>query len=163
MKKVLWLLGFLLVVGGGYVAAAHFSGGAYPTLGLPLGGDRGFLRRAALAFWEDIQFKDFVKAASYHAPEVQGSVDIPYLIERLFGIKPEMLDVMEYEVVLADVDSTGLRARVKTRIKVKILVDGSLAEREVMLYFHRSTPDAPWYMELESSLRALEGEAGKKH
>ncbi|MFN7143050.1 MAG: hypothetical protein ACK4YP_04690 [Myxococcota bacterium] len=163
MKKVFWVLVVLVALGGGYLGAAHVSGGAYPTPGLPLGGDRGFVRRAALAFWEDIQFKDFARAASYHAPEVQGTVDIPYLIERLFGIKPEMLDIMEYEVVLADIDSTGLRARVKTRLKVKLLVDGRLAEREVMLYFHRTTADAPWFMELESSLRELEADKDKKH
>lgn len=163
MKAFFGALGLLLLLAGGYVAAAHVSGGAYPTPGLAIGGDRGWLRRTSLAFWEDIQFKDFAKAASYHAPEVQATVDIPYLIERLFGIKPELLDVMEYEVVLADVDSTGLRARVKTRLKVKILADNSLQEREVMLYFHRKSPADPWYMELETSLRALEADEEKKH
>ncbi|MDP2313488.1 MAG: hypothetical protein Q8P41_11330 [Pseudomonadota bacterium] len=162
MKKALWTLGLLLLLGGGYATAAHLSGGAYPTFGLPLGGDRGLLRRTALAFWEDIQFKDFARAASYHAPEIQGSVDIPYLLERLFGIKPEMLDIMEIEVVLSDIDSTGLRARVKTRLKVKLLVDASITEREVMLYFHRGVGE-PWYMELETSLRSIEAENGKKH
>ncbi len=163
MKKALWTLGLLLVLGGGYVAAAHLSGGAFPTLGLALGGERGLLRRTALSFWEDIQFKDFVRAASYHAPDIQGTVDIPYLLERLFGVKPEFLDIMEMEVVLADVDSTDLRARVKTRLKVKLLVDGRIDDREVMLYFHRKTTADPWFMELETSLRSLEAEEGKLH
>ncbi len=68
MKKVLWLLGLLAIGGGGYVGVAHFSGGAFPTLGLPLGGELGWLRRTTLSFWEDVQFKDFDRAASYHAP-----------------------------------------------------------------------------------------------
>mgnify|MGYP003394462595 CR=1 FL=1 len=163
MKKWLYLVGFVLVSGGGYLAAAHFSGGAFPTLGLPLGGDLGWLRKTSLSFWEDIQFKDFVKAATYHTPENQADIDIPYLLERLFGVKPEFLDIMETEVVLADIDSTQLRARVKTRLKIKLLLNGRIEDREVMLYFHRKSTDAPWFMELESSLRALKADEDKQH
>lgn len=163
MKKWLYLVAFLLLSGGGYLGAAHLSGGAFPTPGLNLGGDLGQLRRTAMAFWEDIQFKDFVKAASYHSIDKQSSVDIPYLIERLFGVKPELLDIMEYEVVMAEIDSTNLRARVKTRIKVKILVNERIEEREFMLFFHRKSVSDPWFMELETSLRALHGDEDKIH
>ena len=51
---------------------------------------------------------------------------------------------MSYEVVLADIDSTGDRGRVKTRVKVKILVDEKIREKEVMLYFHRQDAASPW-------------------
>ncbi len=163
MKKVLWLVGLLAVGGGGYLAASHLSGGAFPTLGLPLGGDLGWLRKTTMSFWEDIQFKDFERAATYHAPDKQDGVDIPYLIERLFGVKPEGLDIMEYEIVMAEVDSTGLRARVKTRLKVKLLFLDKIKSREFMLFFHRETVDSPWTMELETSLRSLDVDEDKKH
>lgn len=163
MRKWLYLIGTVILLGGGYVVAAHLSGGQLPTLGLPLGGEAGWLRRQTLAFWEDIQFKDFTRAATYHSPDKQGSVDIPYLLERMFLVKPEALDIMEYEIVLADIDSTGLRARVKTRLKVKELLKGEIEEREVMLYWHRASVNDPWYMELETSLRQIEGEEGKVH
>ena len=163
MKKWLFGLAFLAVLAGGYAAAAHFSGGAFPTLGLPLGGDRGWLRGHTLSFWEDIQFKDFTSAATYHDPAEQNAVDIPYLLERLFMVKPEALDIMQYEIVLADIDSTGLRARVKTRVKVKNLLDESIREKEVMLYWQRTTPADPWYMHLESSLHELDPDKDKKH
>ena len=106
-----WLLG-LVVVLTVYAGAAHLSGGAFPTFGLPLGGDRGALRQTTQSFLEDIQFKDFDKAASYHAPERREDVDIPFLIQRLFLQKPESLDIMDYEIVFADLDSTATRARV---------------------------------------------------
>ncbi len=163
MKLFLWLVVILLLGGSIYVAAAHFSGGAFPTPGLAVGGDLGWLRRTSLAFWEDIQFKDFKKAASYHSLDKQSSVDIPYLIQRLFGVRPEQLDIMEYEIVLADIDSTGLRARVKTRVKVKLLLDGRVDVTEFMLFFHRASPDDPWYMVLEDSLRELDVDKEKKH
>ena len=163
MKVFLWLVVVLLLGGAVYVGAAHVSGGAYPTPGLGVGGDRGWLRRTALSFWEDIQFKDFERAASYHSPDKQAAVDIPFLLQRLFGVRPEQLEIMEYEIVLADVDSTRLRARVKTRVKAKLLVDGRVEDTEFMLFFHRASETDPWFMVLEDSLRTLDVDKEKKH
>lgn len=163
MRRWLILLGVLAVLLGAYVAAAHLSGGAFPTFGLPLGGDRGLVRRTALSFLEDIQFKDFERAAQYHAPDKRETVDIPFLIQRLFQVKPETLDIMEYEVIFADIDSSGNRARVKTRVKVKELTREHIRDQELMLYFERQDARSPWYMKLEDSLRKLEAEEGKKH
>lgn len=156
------LFGVLLVGLFGYVAAAHFSGGAFPTPGLQVGGERGELRRQATSFLEDIQFKDFATAASYHAPEKRDEVDIPFLLQRLFQVKPEALDIMSYEVVFADIDSTGNRGRVKTRVKVKELIRSDIRDQEIIFYFYRESGAAPWFMKLEDSLRNMEAEKGKK-
>lgn len=163
MKKALILVAVLALTFGAYLGVAHFSGGAFPTLGLPLGGQRGVVRRMALKFMEDIQFKDFKQAASYHPPEIRDSVDIPFLLWRLFKVKPEALDFMKYEVVLADMDESQLRSRVKLRNKVKILLDDSIQEKELMLYFHRASKTAPWFMKLEDSLRNVEASKDKSH
>lgn len=160
MRKVTLLLVLVAVlVGGGLVLVNQ----PQLLLRFGLGGDTAKLFDLALSFMEDIQFKDFVKAATYHAPDIQGDVDIPFLLERLFAIKPEMLDIMDYEVVFAKVDNSGQRARVKTIVKIKDLVRGKIEDRELMLYFHRDDENAPWYMQLESSLRALQGDKTKKH
>jgi hypothetical protein len=123
----------------------------------------GDLRQLCTSYWEDIQFKDFKKAAQYHDPSVQEAVDIPYLLERTFLQKPEFLDLMEYEVVFVDIDSTGLRGRARTRVRIKDLMQEKVRDQEVMLYFKRKSTAEPWYMDLETSLRSLEGEEGKKH
>ncbi len=163
MKKALTALLVLALLLGGYLAVAHVSGGAFSTLGLALGGDRGALRRMALTFLEDIQFKDFASEASFHAPDSRDGVDIPFLLQRLFTVKPEALDIMDYEIVFAELDSSGRRARVKTRVKVKLLLDGRIAERELILYFHRDSAADPWYMKLEDSLRELSPDSTKQH
>lgn len=163
MKRWLVLIGVVVALAGGYLLAAHLSGGAFPTLGLPLGGDRGLVRRASLSFLEDIQFKDFDSAARYHSPEKQDTVDIPYLIQRLFQVKPEALDIMGYEIIFADLDSTETRARVKMRVKVKELTRGQIRDQELMLYFERKDERSPWYMKLEDSLRKLDADKDKKH
>lgn len=162
MKKLLVLLVVVVVAAGGWLAAAHASGGALFTFGLPLGGDRGFVRDASMSFFEDLKFKDFKSAAKYHSPEKQASIDIPALLQRLFAVKPEALDVMEYEVVFAEIDSTGNRARVKCRVKVKELGQSNIREQELILYYKRTGPGAPWYMELEDSLRAVDADPNKK-
>ena len=161
MKKAVTALLVLALLLGGYLAAAHVSGGAFSTLGLALGGDRAALRRIARSFLEDIQFKDFVGAASYHAPDIRDNVDIPFIIQRLFTVRPEALDIMDYEVVFAEVDSGGLRARVKLRVKVKLLLNARIDERELLLYFERDSIDDPWYMKLEDSLRQLSPDSAK--
>ena len=163
MKKILIPLALLIAIAGGYIGLSHFSGGAFPTLGLPIGGDEGHLRTVTTQFWEDIQFKDFDKAASYHPPDKQDDVDIPYLIERMFILKPEGLDIISYEIVFAEVDSSGLRARVKSRVKVKNLVNNDINDREIMLYYFRDSTDSPWFMKLESSLHELKGDKDKVH
>ncbi len=163
MKKLFPVVLVLAALLGGYLAVAHLSGAAFSTLGLPLGGDRGLLRRIALDFMEDIQFKDFEAAASYHAPDLIESVDIPFLIQRLFQVKPEALDIMDYEIVFADIDSSDLRARVKVRVRAKLLLNERIEEREFVLYFDRDDPSSPWYMKLEDSLRELTPDQGRAH
>ena len=153
----------LAAVAGGYLWAAHLSGGALYTFGLPVGGERAELRRMAWSFWEDVRFKDFEAAASYHPLQRRDEVDIPYLLERLFLQKPEMLDVTDIEVLMVDIDSTGNRGRVNTRLRVRDLAREEVEDQEVMLYFHRDDSRSPWFMELESSLRKIDGDEDKKH
>lgn len=162
MKKTLILVGVLVVGAVGYLGAAHVSGGQYYDFGLQLGGESGELRRHTLSFWEDVQFKDFDSAATYHEEQLQDDVDIPYLLERIFLVKPEFLDLLSYEIVFIDIDSSGMRARVKCRVKVKDLLKEKTRDQEFLLYYYKLADDGPWYMKLESSLHTLEGDENKK-
>lgn len=164
-KVKFWLIAcsVIALLGGGYLCTAHLSGGALFTFGLPLGGDEGQLRRITMRFLEDLQFKDYAKAATYHAPDLQKTVDIPYLLHRLFRSPPELLDIMEYEVLWVDLDSSGERARVRTRVKAKHLPTDNIQEANIMLYFNRDTAYDPWYMILEDSLRAPDSDPNKRH
>jgi len=146
-----------------YFGAVHFSGGAFYGFGLPLGGERAQLRQLATSFMEDIQFKDFDKAASYHAPDVVDSVDIPFLLQRLFLQKPESLDIMSYDIVFCKLDRSGFRGRTKVRMKAKNLMNKEIRSQYFLLFFHRTDLNSPWYMELENSLRKVTGDKDKQH
>lgn len=117
-----------------------------------LSGDRSVLAEKSIAFFEDLQFKDFDKAAEYHSPEDQESVNIPRLIERIFVIKPELLDIESYKVERIHIDRSGNRARVFMSVFFKVLNTGREAERDIILYYYKDHRDY-WYMKLESSLR----------
>jgi hypothetical protein len=137
------------------------------------------LERLAKLFLTDLQYKDFDKASMYHTFVDKGKANIPKLIERLFQVKPEVLNIRDFEVVKVDMDPDGKRARTFFRSTMEILNtakdDKPNKEREVegILYWHKrpaaegekplppgATPTPPtaeelaekWFMKLESSL-----------
>ncbi len=113
--------------------------------------DKNILKNLTIDFLEDIKFKDFDNAASYHTQEDQATVDIPHLLERLFKIKPELVDIMKYEITGVDIDRGGSRARVRTQTTIKVLNTEELREPDVIFYWQKI--DGHWYMKLESSLQ----------
>lgn len=113
--------------------------------------DSKFLRQQSISFLEDLQFKDFKKAGTYHSLTDRKKVDIPKLIERMFAIKPEFMDIMRYEIKSIDIDRSGDRAKVHTQTIIKVLNTGKIKEPEVILYW-RKDPKEGWVMTLESSL-----------
>ncbi len=118
--------------------------GTYIFLANPFNRDSGFVREVSLAFMEDLQFKDFRRSSLYHHKLERDRVDIGRTLERLFMVKPEFLDIMEYRIKRIDVDSTGDRAKVLLKTKFKRLnVKKDPEEGEVILYWIKRHPDCP--------------------
>ncbi|MBN2381914.1 hypothetical protein JXQ70_03440 [bacterium] len=160
MRKIYLIVAFLIFI---TVIIALFSS----RYGLKLGNvviapvqDKKLLEDMSFRFWEDIQFKDFKRAASYHTADVQAERDIAFFIERLFMVKPEQLDIKTIEITEVDVDSTGERGRTKAKLMVDILNTGKIKEPEAVLYWFKK--DGVWKMNLESSLRPLEEDPTKR-
>lgn len=112
--------------------------------------EKSKLQDLMISFLEDIQFKDFQKAASYHSSEDQKNANIPKLIEEKFKIKPELMDIREYQIEDVDIDRSGNRARIRTMTHVKILNSDELRDIESIFYWHKT--DGVWNMQLKSSL-----------
>ena len=152
MRKSAVVFLILILLGGGiylFVSKYDIKIGSFQFL---FSKEKGLLKDLTVAFLEDIQFKDFDKAATYHTKEDQKNVDIPKLLERLFKIKPEFLDIMKFEITGVDIDKSGTRARVKTHTTVKLLNTDELKEPDVIFYWNKQD-DGKWYMNLESSLQ----------
>lgn len=133
-KTTLLTLAALLLIAGG---AAAFFARAYV-------GDLGLVRDLSRAFMEDLQFKDFRSSKLYSHPLDQDRLDIGRTLERLFLAKPEFVDIKDFELVRAEKDSTGRRAKVLVRTRYKLLnKDQDLREGELILYWILRHPQCP--------------------
>lgn len=146
------------LIGGAILIAKH----GVSVGGVEIGGsERVWLSERTYDFLEDIQFKDFDKASTYHLKKTQKKRDIPKLIQRVFQVRHEILDIMRFEVTEVDLDRSGARARVRTKVWLRVLGDSRLTaeensrrQTEILFYWFRDSSVTPpkWNMELESSL-----------
>jgi len=151
MRKTFLAL-FLMLFAGAAFALLTTGSRAHAPWTLFFKHDARAVAELGQKFMEDLQFKDFKAAASLSSPADREKADIPKLIERLFAVKPEQLDINKIELLSADVDSTGERARTKFGTDVKVLNYNDLRHPEIMLYWKRAS-DGHWYMDLQSSLQ----------
>lgn len=157
VKSALILVAVLAVAGGALWVLSGQSDVSMPVAVMT--GDRAYLKKATLVFLEDIKFKDFDKASTYHLEETQKARDIPALLQSVFRIKHEVLDIQSYEVLQVELDSTKARGRVRALVRYHVLGDRRVREdpdafRDVeMLFYWFRQPDGTWVMELESSLK----------
>jgi hypothetical protein len=152
MKKIALLFVLFAIVA--VILLVCSSPGGISLGSVSMGGseDKRIIEKKTWDFLEDIRYKDFKKAATYHAKAEQKTVDIPGLIERLFVCKPEFLDILRYDIKSVDLDTSGLRARAHVHTVVKILNTSEIKEPEVIFYWMKD-PKEGWVMKLESSLR----------
>ena len=151
MRKFLLVVVLVLLAAGAYFGLAPRQQAQAP-IGVLLNGETRKLAQQSQKFIEDIKFKDFKAAAEHSSPEDRESADIPKLIEKLFQVKPEFLEINQVQVLSADLDSTKQRARVKMQADVKLLNTNELRKPELMLYWKKA-PGGQWYMDLASSLQ----------
>ena len=57
MRKFFIAFALVLVAALTYLGYAHFSGGAVPTFGLPIGGEKARIRHRVQSFFEDVKLK----------------------------------------------------------------------------------------------------------
>lgn len=152
MRRFLVLFGLLLLLAGILLLFSTRTGLQFGGVRVSTSADASFLEERTVDFLEDIRFKDFEKAATYHSIEDRKTVKIPELLERIFQIRPEFLDILRYEVLAVELDRSRTRARVKTRTVVKLLNSSEIREPEIIFYWHKDPRDG-WVMKLESSLR----------
>ena len=126
--------------GGGY--AIH--GGYTPWYH----SDKKIIREQTRQFWEFIQFKSFDQAATLDADEDQNTT--ARLIERIFRVKPENLDIQRVDVIAVEIDSSGDLARSKSRLEGEMLNPKKAKTIEVMLFWRRDGD--MWRLKLRSSL-----------
>lgn len=126
------------------VVVALLSAGAWLALSKPWSSDLGMVEDFSKRFMEDLKFRDFRSSSLYSHPLDQDRLDIGRALEKLFLVKPEMLDLMDYRIRRAELDSSGERASVIVSSRFKVLNrDKEPQEKELKLYWIRRHPDCP--------------------
>ena len=115
------------------------------------GGDKAIIIEKSKRFFECIQFKEFGEAAQFHSEEDQKDADIPDMIERLFFVKPENLDIQNVDILFGEIDSSDVLGRVKTKCLAHVLNTQEEKQIDVMLYWKKENGN--WYLKLKSSLQ----------
>lgn len=145
--RIAVIVGIVLCVAvGAYLLAAHLMGGTLPTFGLPIGGESAVVRKQAVAFVEDLHFRDLSKAAQMLSPGEQNVDALQALLQRMFNANPAQLDLGECVVDKVEVDSTETRARVKLKVRAKDLTSGRTLQPEMLLFFRRAKTTDSWYL-----------------
>ena len=111
---------------------------------------KDIVHQQMMKFIQNIQFKDFKDAASYHTDKDQAEKDIPRLIEKRFIVKPELLDIKTFDVLGVELNSDGTRAKVRTQWHVKLLNSDKTKDVDIIFYWHKINDK--WFMDLQSSL-----------
>jgi hypothetical protein len=150
MKKVNLIFFMIIILGLSTALLGSRLGLNISIGGYSLNSDRNTVYNRMTDFLEDIQYKDFKKAATYHSPEDQKSANIPELIENKFLIKPELMDIREFQIQKIDIDRSGDRARAHTMAHIKLLNSSELKDVESIFFWHKV--DNVWYMQLKSSI-----------
>jgi hypothetical protein len=147
VKKAVAILVLVVVLGVGLLAGLGADGFHLGSFGVDWAPERATVKALAGKFLEDLKYKDFDKAGRYHTWEDQKTVDIPKLIERLFAVKPEQLNIHNIKITRADFDESGKRARTFFKCDLETLntsnkpkkEGGKNKTREVegILYWHK--------------------------
>jgi hypothetical protein len=142
-KKAILILLLLIILGGGAYVLLSGLTPVYQS-------DAHLLKQKTERFWECVKFKEFGEAAKFHHPDEQKKAKIPDLIEDLFKLPPERLDIQEVYVKFAEIDTSGILGKVKTQCTVHILNTKQIRHLEVMLYWKKV--EGKWYLKLRSTL-----------
>ena len=131
MKKVLGILAAVLVLGA--VALAGLQPWGFSLLGVEFAWSPEYreVQQLGRQFMEDIEFKDWDRAASYHTWAEKQEADIPEQIRRLFGIKPEQLHIENVRLMGVDISEDEAKSLANSSEAVQRTLDGK-APRKVI-------------------------------
>lgn len=150
MRTFIITVALLLALSLGYLSYAHFSGGAWPTFGLPIGGEKAKIRAFVLAFFEHVKFKNTSALASFVAKEKNVSDRAHYLTKTL-GIDQEKIDLTSTSIEEIELDSAQMRARVKVKLKGQDLIDYKPIEQVKIIFLYKNS-DGAWLIDTENLL-----------
>lgn len=148
MRTFFICLAFLLMIAAGYLFYAQLSGGAVPTFGLPVGGERALVRQQIQRFFEHVKFKN-KSALSTMVPENTTMEDIESFLSKVLGQEPSELDLQSVKIDSVELDSSGTRARCLVSLSGQNLAEQKPFTVNRMLFLYKEGPDN-WLLDIKN-------------
>lgn len=147
MRKILILVLLILISSSIYFGYAHFSGGAVPTFGLPIGGEKARIRARISAFFEHVKFKNtsalrnFVEAGT-------SEEQISQFLKKTLGQNEDDVDLLDTKVEQIEIDSSSLRARARIRLLGINLVNKQPVDISKVIFLFSA--DGEWLLDIKN-------------
>lgn len=147
MRKLLIVLLLLVLAALGYLAYAHFSGGAVPTFGLPIGGERERVRSRIKAFFEHVKFKNtsalknFVKADT-------SQQEISSFLMKTLGADEDDVDLLKVNIDQVELNSSEQRARARIELVGTDLIKKQPIDLNKIVFLYLN--DGEWIFDIKT-------------
>lgn len=148
MRKFFGLIFVLILAALAYVGFAHFSGGAVPTFGLPLGGNKAQIRARTLEFFDHVKFKNASALLNFVAKE-STSEEVERYVDRTIGLDSDNADLNLIKIETVELDSRASRARAKLRLAGQDLINKKPFDIEKIIFLY-VTPDDQWLIDIKT-------------
>lgn len=149
MRTLLLFFALVILAFLGYFGYAHLSGGAVPTFGLPLGGQKAQVRKLCEVFFEDIKFKNTEKLEEFIDKSLNPEKLQDYLIE-IFDKNPKSLSIEKMIINSIEIDSQGQRARVKIKIIGNDLSQNIGFEKNKIIFLYFDILSKRWLIDIKN-------------
>jgi len=139
MRKIVIPVVIILVAVLVYLGYAQFSGGAVPTFGLPIGGEKAKVRHRVSTFFEDVKFKNIAGLKELVSSSVSQEGVLLYL-EKGLGLGPNQ-DLSHVSIEGIELDKDEKRARVKVMLTGQDLATRKPFNIEKLLFLYAAEND----------------------
>lgn len=137
----------ILILAGFYLLYAQISGGAVPTFGLPIGGERAEVRHRIKYFFEQVKFKNTNGLIST-VSEGSSTEDLEKFLNQTFGVSPAEADLQRVEVESVEIDSSGTRARAMVRLHGQNLALSKPFQATRLIFLYKNTQNH-WLLDIK--------------
>lgn len=148
MRTIFISILLLLLIAAGYLLYAQVSGGAVPTFGLPIGGERAHIRQQIQRFFEHVKFKN--KSALTNLVSDGASLEeVEKFLSQTFGVDPSQVDLQSVHIDSVELDSSGSRARSIVQLKGLNMIEQKPFQVTKLLFLYKAGPD-DWRLDIKN-------------
>lgn len=132
-----------------YLGYAHFSGGAIPTFGLPLGGSKAEIRYRVQGFFEQIKFRNKEKLKEMIDSKASQEELYNFLF-KLFDENIDNIDLKNSKINKIEIDSLNERGKAEVWLSILELTSNNITEKNKILFLYYDLINNNWLIDVKN-------------